>query len=103
MSKTAVLAKITAQPGKRDELVSAMGELVAHVENEPGTEVYALNLDAGDENVVWFYEVYADKDALKAHSGSDVMKKVGGAMAPLLAGRPELTMLTLESGKGVAV
>lgn len=101
MSKTAVLAKITAQPGKRDELVAAMGALVDHVETEPGTEVYALNLDAGDDDVVWFYEVYADKDALKAHGGSDVMKTVGGAMASLLAGRPELTMLTLEAGKGV--
>src|SRR3954471_17847755 len=63
MSKTAILAKLTAQPGKRDELVEALGPLVEAVDQEPGTELYVLHTSATEPDVVWFYELYTDQDS----------------------------------------
>jgi quinol monooxygenase YgiN len=104
MAKPAILAKLTAQDGKRDELVAAFGRMLDHVRaNEAGTEVYVLHTDDVEPNVVWFYELYADDAALGAHSTSDTMKSVGKDLGPLLAGRPVITRLTPQGGKGVTL
>ncbi|MFI5041961.1 MAG: putative quinol monooxygenase [Acidimicrobiales bacterium] len=101
MAKVAIIAKITALPGKRDEVVATLSEMVDVVKGEPGTEVYALNIDKADENSVWFYEVYTDEASMAAHGGSEAMKAVGGRLRDKAAGRPELTLLELVAAKGV--
>jgi quinol monooxygenase YgiN len=101
--KLAVLAKFTALPGKREEIVAVMSEMVKVVQDEPGTLVYAMNTDKTDPDVIWFYEVYADQDALVAHGGSEAMKAAGGKLRDKAAGRPELTMLDLVDGKNVPI
>jgi quinol monooxygenase YgiN len=104
MAKPAILAKLTAQDGKRDELVAAFGQMMDHVRaNEAGTEVYVLHTDDADPNVVWFYEMYTDDSALGAHSTSDTMKSVGKSLAGLVAGRPEIIRLTPQAGKGLTL
>ena len=104
MPKPVIIAKLTAQEGKRDELVVAFGRMIDHVTaNEPGTEVYVLHTDDADPNVAWFYEMYSDKAALGAHSTSDTMKSVGRELAGLMAGRPEIIMLTPAAGKGLTL
>jgi len=100
MTTPAIIAKITAQPGKRDELVAALQAMVEATNDEPGTIQYLLHIDDGDADVVWFYERYADAAAVDAHRSSEAMKAVGLAVRDLAAGRPELTMLTLVAGKG---
>jgi len=97
----AVVAKLTAQPGKRDELVAALKALLDATQSEPGTLVYAMHTSHNDDNDVWFYERYAGQDAFKAHSTSDAMKSVGPALAGLLAGAPEITLLTPVAAKGL--
>ncbi|HMK13317.1 MAG TPA: putative quinol monooxygenase [Acidimicrobiales bacterium] len=101
MSKIAAIAKLTAQSGKRDELVTAFKPLLDAVQEEAGTLVYILHKDNGDEDVLWFYEVYTDDAALAAHSKSDTFKSLGPALAPLLAGRPEMNLLSPVSIKGL--
>jgi quinol monooxygenase YgiN len=104
MSKPAVIAKITCQDGKRAEAVAAFGQMMDHVKaNEPGTLVYALHEDAKDPNVLYFYELYEDQDALAAHSGSEMMKNVGRGLRDITAGRPELIMLRPVAAKGLDV
>ena len=103
MPKVAVVATLTAQPGKRDELVEAMSSLFDAVRDEQGTEVYALHTVENEPDKVVFYELYADTDALSAHSRSDAMKAAGPALTGLLAGRPELLMLTPARAKVLAV
>ena len=62
--KVAVLAKIPAQPGKRDELVKALEAAIDNANTEAGTLLYILHTDPKDENTVYFYELYTDQDAL---------------------------------------
>jgi quinol monooxygenase YgiN len=101
MSKVAVVAKITSKEGLRDDLVALFQSHVDVVRDEPGTLTYALHTDVKDPNVIWFYELYADHDALKAHGGADAMKALGPKIGPLMAGRAEITLLDPIVAKGL--
>lgn len=101
MAKVAVIAKITALPGKRDEVVAVLNDVVAAAGEEPGTLLYAMNVDKTEADVIWFYEVYADDAALAAHSGSEAMKAAGGKLRDKAAGRPEIHVVELVGGKGL--
>ena len=101
MSKVAVLAKLVAQEGKRDELIAVLAAQVELVKDEEGTLVYALHAETSDEVSVWFYEIYANAEALASHGGTDAMKALGPKIAPLLAGRPEIKKLTPVAAKGL--
>jgi len=101
MANVAVIAKITALPGLRDEVVSVLSELVAAAKEEPGTLVYVMNIDKTDADVIWFYELYAGDEAFAAHGGSEAMKAVGGKLRDKAAGRPELHVLELVDGVGL--
>jgi quinol monooxygenase YgiN len=102
MSQIAVLAKLVAQPTKRDALkAELLSGLIANAETEAGTQMYALLEDASDADVLWMWEVYRDQAALDLHRTSDAMKAAGPGLAPLLAGRPELTFMNAAGGKGL--
>ncbi|MET0144510.1 MAG: putative quinol monooxygenase [Ilumatobacteraceae bacterium] len=97
----AMLARIPAQPGRRDELVAAMQQAITNAESEAGTRVYILHTNDKDPDAVFFYELYDDAAALDAHMTSDAFKALGASLRDLAGGRPELTKLTPVSGKGL--
>ena len=102
VAKTALLAKLTAKEGQRDALLAVIADLgMRNVSGDPGTEIYAAHKDANDENVVWFYEMYSDGDALASHGGSDGMKEFGRATGEFMAGRAELFFLEPVCAKGI--
>ncbi|HEX4777119.1 MAG TPA: antibiotic biosynthesis monooxygenase family protein [Acidimicrobiia bacterium] len=100
MSKVSMLARLVAQDGKGDELVAAFEDLFRQVESEPGTELYVLNRSSSEPDVFWFYELYADGDALAAHAGSEAMQKAATVFGPLL-GQSELVMGAPVRAKGI--
>ena len=100
MSKVSMLARLVAQDGKGDELVAAFEDLFRQVEAEPGTELYVLNRSSSEPDVFWFYELYADGDALAAHAGSEAMQKAATVFGPLLA-QSELVMGAPVRAKGI--
>ena len=101
MSKVAVLAKITALPGKRAELVNEFQFALDNVKNEPGTLTYILHEDSANEDVLYFYEIYTDQSALEAHGSADWFKELGPKLRPFTASRPEITLLKPVGGKGL--
>ena len=47
MAKPALLAKLTAKEGQRDDLLAVIADLgMKNVSGEPGTEIYAAHKDA---------------------------------------------------------
>ena len=89
MPKVAVLAKMTAKEGQGPVLLEALSGMIEAVGGEAGTEIYALHSDAASADVVWFYELYSDKDALGIHSGSEATAYVPWLyVAPLRSARP---------------
>jgi quinol monooxygenase YgiN len=104
MSKISVLAKLTCASGKRDEVAAAFDAMLAHVESEPGTELYVLHDDIANPDVLWVYELYSDQAGLDAHSSSDAMMALFGALGGELMGAPpELMLLTPRGAKGVSL
>lgn len=97
----AVMAKIPAAPGKREELVGALRQALDTAQGEPGTRYYLLHADASDADTLWMYELYDSQEAFQAHAGSEAFKALGPALAPYLGGRPELTFMTPIGGKGL--
>ena len=102
MTQVAVVAKLTAVEGKSDELAAAIVDLVAEVrEGEPDTLVYSAAQDTTDPNVFWFYEHYGSAEAAATHSGGAALANAGNRMRGLLAGPPEVHLLTPVAGKGL--
>ena len=85
MPKVSLLAKVTAQKGKGDELLAAFEPLIQQVRNEPGTLLYLINRSKDDPDVFWTAELYTDDDAFGAHGASDAMAKAGPTLGPLIA------------------
>jgi quinol monooxygenase YgiN len=102
MAKISMLAKLRVKDGKGDELVKAFGAIFEQVDQEPGTEVYALNRAKDDPNVFWFYELYTDDSALAAHGSSDAMAKAGPSFGPLIADS-ELILGEPVQAKGLSI
>jgi quinol monooxygenase YgiN len=101
MSKVAVIAKLAAKEGQRDQLAKALERSLEITAGEEGTIMYILHADANDPNLLWFYELYRDADARNAHGRSEAMKALGPVVAPFAAGRPELIHLEPLGGKGL--
>jgi quinol monooxygenase YgiN len=101
MSKVSVLAKITAQPGKRDEVAALLQTVIDVVsKDEPGTLLYILNTDRKSEDVLWMYELYENRDALTAHMNGEEFKAMGPKLMELVASQPELIIGEALAGKG---
>ena len=78
-----------------------MEPMFDQVQQEPGTEIYVLNDDAGNPDVLWMYELYADQDAFQAHSSSPAMMEfIGTFGGDLMGAPPELMMVTARRSKG---
>jgi quinol monooxygenase YgiN len=100
MSKVSVWARFDVQPGKRDEVVAQLQEAFDAVAKEPGTLLYILHTDPKNDDVLYFYELYADQDALVAHGSGEWLKEFGVKMRPLLSARPDMQILAPVGGKG---
>ena len=93
MSHIVAIATLTPLPGKVEELVAAMTDLVEKVHaNEEGCLLYALHRHPDGQRLV-MVEKYTGPDAVKAHRASEHFKAAGAALAGLLAGPPEVLAL----------
>jgi quinol monooxygenase YgiN len=102
MAQVAAVAKLTAAEGKGEELKAVITDLVEAVRSgEAGTLIYAAAQDSGNPDEFWFYELYESSDAAAAHSSGSALADAGGRMRGLLAGRPEVHLLTPLSAKGL--
>lgn len=103
MAKTSMFVKLSAKDGRRDDLLAALNKMLGAVNDEPGTEIYAFNLDTTDESSIWIYELYTDEAALAAHSGSEAMASLIGDLGDLLGDTPLMVATTPVSGKGIGL
>jgi quinol monooxygenase YgiN len=53
--------------------------------------------------VVFFYELYADEDAFKAHSSGEALKAVFPKLGGLVAGPPDMVIGTPRNAKGISL
>ncbi|MBI2704121.1 MAG: antibiotic biosynthesis monooxygenase [Actinobacteria bacterium] len=103
MAKTSCFVKFVTQPGKRDELLASLREMLPTVADEDGTEMYSFHLDKADDNALWLFELYADDAALTTHSSSEAMKTLLGALGGLLGEPPLMAFASPVDAKGFEV
>jgi quinol monooxygenase YgiN len=90
----AVIAKITALPGRRDELAVLLNEAGDHAEQEAGTISFVTHEDRDSPDNLWVYELYADEQSHKIHMGSDASVARLAIIRTLEASPPEVHFLT---------
>jgi quinol monooxygenase YgiN len=103
MSKTSLIAKLTAAEGKSSELEAALAGVIAAAEEEAGLEVYSAHASKDEPGVYYFFELYQNDDALAVHGKGDGMKAAMAAFGGCLGGRPEITMMTPIAAKGLSL
>lgn len=105
MDHIAVFAKLTANPGQREELLRELQPFVEMVrDEEPGTIVYALHTTNEEEDSIWLYEVFDGQAGLDAHAANEAARaEVGERVGRLLARPVELVWGSPLAEKGFAV
>ena len=99
MSRIAVIAKLVAAEGKRQELQERLAGHFSRVETEEGTLVFSWQVDYRNPDAFWAYEVYAGRDALAAHA--EWAAKAVEEMADLLAAEPQVHFCRPMLAKGL--
>jgi quinol monooxygenase YgiN len=101
MSKVSVAVKLRIKEGQRDAMTEVVKPGLETAKAEEGTLTYIFHHDALDADVVWFYELYANQDAMNAHMGSDAFKAFSKSLGEFVDGAPEFNLLTPIGGKGL--
>jgi quinol monooxygenase YgiN len=93
-----LIGKMTALPGKREELIAILIEGVAGM---PGCLSYIVASDPGDANAIWITEAW---DSKESHDASLSLPEVKAAIAkgkPLIAGFSDGVVTTPVGGHGL--
>ena len=85
-----VIATMTAQAGKEQEMEKALLDIIPQVENETGTLAYVLHRVRKEPRKFIMYEKYRDKESFKLHGATPYFAELFGAIGPLLDGDPSL-------------
>ena len=85
VSEFGALLQLTAQDGKRDELLRVLGNYVHTLDGEPGTSLFAAAADPNDADLVWVWEEFADSAAVREHFEHDFFRALQLELADLLA------------------
>ena len=102
--KFAVFVRLNAQEGKGDDVVKAFHDLYeGPLDAEPGTEVHILHQVKDDPDTLFFYELYTDQEANKAHAASTALAECLPKLAGLLKDRGEMLFATPVRAKGVSL
>lgn len=88
-----VVALLSVQPGKGEDLLAAWPALAEQVRAEDGCLAYDLHTVARQPDRFVVLERWASPAALRAHGGSPHMKEFGAAGAAFMAGPAEVLVL----------
>ncbi len=80
------IVRMKTVPGRRDELIEGLRELIAEVEaDEPGALVYSFHTIDGEPDTLMTFELFADEAALAAHRDGPAVAKATPKFADLVA------------------
>jgi quinol monooxygenase YgiN len=98
----AMTGKLTAQSGRRDELVEILLSASRVVAQLRGCRAYIVNEDAGDEASVWVFEIWDDKDAHDASLKDEQVRSLITEAMPMMGGAPSGAELRVVGGHGIS-
>jgi quinol monooxygenase YgiN len=89
-----VHAIIRVAEGKGKEFEAEYRKLAPKVLKDPGAIAYVLHRSMKDPNKYFFFEKYADEEAIKYHTSTPHFKEFFQKMGPIMAGQPEIEQYT---------
>ncbi|MPV36439.1 putative quinol monooxygenase [Georgenia subflava] len=95
-----LFGKLTAQPGRRDELVEILTGAAAALEADPGCLHYVVATSAEPDDI-WVWEAWTDKAAHDASLEPPEVREVITRAMPLIAGMSGSTEVDIVGGKGL--
>jgi autoinducer 2-degrading protein len=91
----ALFVTVKIRPGHRDEFIEAtMGDAIGSNNDEPGCLRFDVHADSKDENTVYLYEVYKDRESWEvAHRTAPHYTKWRETVSDWFDGGPEIVEL----------
>jgi quinol monooxygenase YgiN len=96
----ALINKLTAKPGKRQEVIDLMLEAGAPFDHNPSCLLYLVSTDKEDPDVIWVQDLWTDRADHEAAMATEEMSAQVKRSVPLLAGMPEQIEVEPVGGKG---
>jgi quinol monooxygenase YgiN len=84
-----VYGRMTALPGRRDELIALLLDGFRAGGDDCGLLVYSINTAFDDPDTLWLTQLWTDKEAHDATTRSEPVAAVTCQVPPLLAQQPE--------------
>ena len=102
MARQAIIVKTRTQPGRRSDVQAAYEEHLAQRANaNPAQEVVVWMEDQSDPDVFYQFEIYNSMEAMEANSQAPWFFEYLGAVGPMLAGEPEVSLGSPSWAKGI--
>ena len=92
MAKVSMTGTIICQDGKRDEMEQVLRAMVEAARLEAGVEIYSYHRGVG--NTFSFFALMANEEAMHSHGQTEAMQAAMSAFGPLMAGPPQMSVLT---------
>ncbi|CAM5574590.1 MULTISPECIES: putative quinol monooxygenase [Streptomyces] len=89
-----LVARMQARPGKEQELRDALPALVAATRQEDGCLTYVPHQGLDDLGLLVMHEVWQSEEHLRAHSGSDHLRRFAELAQTLTVGGIRIERLT---------
>jgi len=81
----AICVTFKIKPGLMEDFMPAMRvQATTSLRDEPGCHRFDIAAEADDENEVFLYELYADRDAFQTHMGSAHYAAFNAAVTDLI-------------------
>ncbi|WP_055588307.1 putative quinol monooxygenase [Streptacidiphilus griseoplanus] len=84
-----VYGRMTALPGRRDELIAVLRDGFRAGGYDTGLLNYSINTAFDDPDTIWLTQLWINKEAHDATTRSEPVAAVSSQVPPLLARQPE--------------
>ncbi len=97
-----MVGKFITKAGKRGACAEILTRAAGIVGQFPGCSLYIVNEDLADENAIWVFEAWDDKESHDESLKDDRVRSLIAEAIPLMGGPPEGTRLNVIGGYGLA-
>jgi quinol monooxygenase YgiN len=105
LAKLAIVLEVKTKPGMRGRLRASWDRHLRPQLQDPGSaqSLYLVCEDSSDHDKLVLIEVYDDSSMMEANASQSWFQAYLHEVAPLLDGRPRMTLATPVWAKGLAV
>ena len=98
----AMTGKLIAQTGKRGDVTTILLRAAELVGGLPGCRMYIVCEGSSNENAVWVFETWDDKESHDASLKDERVRALINEARPLMGGAPDGAELRVIGGHGIA-